>query len=153
MSTPEPGQAFARTATTSAPDTWRAQYLSERRKARIFMASTAVLGVLFAGTLGYVLVSDDDGQVEQIGAEDGFSVPGGFGGGNVVERFLDQDGEVDPAAVAAIVEQIRLSGRDPQQLLARFELGIARAVATGSITQEQASEILAQLQVAVDDAA
>lgn len=126
---------------------WRDQYLNERKKARIFMGSTAVLAVLLAGSLVFAVGQSDPSPV----AEPGFSSgqlgsgggPGG-GSGDFVQRFLNPDGSVNEAQVAEFKQRMEQFGGDSRSE-ERIVGGIQAAVDSGQITQESADELLAAL--------
>ena len=134
---------------TSGDPVWRDQYLNERKKTRIFMASTGVLAVLLVGSLIFAVGQSDPSPVAEPGTSSGQLGPGGGtggGSGDFVQRFLNPDGSVNEAQVAEFKERMEQFGGDGQ-FEQRFVDGIQEAVDSGQITQESADELSAALGV------
>ncbi|NUT45800.1 MAG: hypothetical protein HOV94_00570 [Saccharothrix sp.] len=116
---------------------WRAQYLRQRTRSRAFLAAAVVMAVLFGGSVVVNLTVDSPAPAGPV-RENGPMRQGGANPGALVSRFFTEDGQVDRDAV----EQFRAAGRGTQFL----EPAIENAVTTGTITREQADELLAALK-------
>lgn len=137
---------------------WRDQYLGERKKARLFMVTTAVAVVLLGASLFYTVAQTGSdpvatplaGQSPGLGGDgQGFRPPGGGIGpgdrGGLIQRFFNSDGSVDEEAVAQFTERAAQFGGT--RFGDRLAGGIGAAVANGDITSEQAGELLAALGI------
>lgn len=145
------------TAGAAAP-VWRDQYLKERKKSRLFMATTAVAVVLLIGSLLYAVGQSDSTQVADpvgggAGLEEGHrpgSAPGeggGLGQGSLsMQQFFDADGSLNEELVASFRERAEQMGATGQ-FSNRLVGAISNSVATGEITQEQADELLEGLDL------
>lgn len=139
---------------------WRDQYESERKKARLFMVTTAVAVALLAASLFYAVATTSSSPVAApltgegpglSGNDNGgqvFRPPGGPDGsgsrGGLIERFFNSDGSVSEEAIAQFQERAAQFGGS-SGFGDRLAGSIEAAVANGDITSEQANELLAAL--------
>jgi hypothetical protein len=138
----------------TAPE-WRNQYLVERRKARIFMASTAITLAALIGTLAFDLASSDPVQAPTAFAGEGLPDPPGDGTGlrggrgaiGGVERFLNDDGSVNTAAVDETLSRFADRGGVPERFAERMIGNVDDAVAAGTLTKQQGLALLAALGI------
>ena len=123
---------------------WRAEYVRQRTRSRVFLAAAVVMAVLFAGSVVVNMTAESpaaSGPMRENGPmrEGGPTREGGMNNpGALVSRFFTEDGQVNRDAV----EQFRTAGRGTQFL----EPAIENAVTDGTITREQADELLAALK-------
>lgn len=138
-----------------AAQTWRSQYLAERRKSRIFMATTAISLAALVGTLAFGLASNDpvqapvavagDGLANSLG--DGTGPGGGLGAVGGVERYLNDDGSVNSAAVEETLSRFADLGGVPERFAERLIGSVDDAVAAGTITVQQGMDLLEALGI------
>lgn len=156
------------------PVDWQDRFERERRRSRVFMATTAVAGALVVGSLFYVSaqgsspdsaammgpeMQDNGGMGREMApgmpgqdgdargpGRRGDSHPRGFGG--AVEQLFNADGSLDTEAVEQFKERIAGLDAEGKQALAQH---IAWDVVRGHLTQEQADELLAALDLEAAD--
>jgi hypothetical protein len=124
-------------------------YLKERKKSRLFMATTGVAIVLTLGSMAYA--SNKKTEVpEQVGSFSensqmtpfGGEGPGGGGAMRMqmdITEFLNDDGSVDTAQINEMLDNIPEDFRD--RMLGRMETQIDEAVDNGDITSDQATAL------------
>lgn len=147
----------------SADPVWRDQYLRERKKSRLFMATTAVALLLLVGSLFYAVAQNQSTQLADLVAGRG---PGGAGledgrhpgstrprGGEAqgregisVDRLFNADGSVNEELIESLKDRAERFG-GVGRFSGRIAAGIAGAVSSGEITQEQADELMAALDL------
>ncbi len=134
------------------PDqTWRSQYLVQRRRARIFMATTGLALAAFLGTLAYALTqSPEQPAAVAVGAE--AVVPGtgeGPGGGlralGGVEGYFHDDGSLDDEMVQRTLARFEAFGEVPEGFATRIASAVDEAVSAGTLTLEQGAQLLGAL--------
>ena len=150
-------------AAGDAAPVWRDQYLKERKNSRLFMATTVVAVVLLVGSLFYAAGQDNSTQPADLVAGRG---PGGTvledgrGPGSApprgerapgrqdlsMERLFNADGSVDEELIESLKARAERFG-GVGRFSDRIAAGIAGAVASGEITQEQADELMATLDL------
>ena len=131
-------------------------YLKERKKAWIFMNTTAVAAVLAVGLLVYAVnkkteapepaALGENGPRMQFDGEDG---PGGRMQMRMdVTQFLNDDGSVDTDRVNDMLE--RLPDNFREDMLGRMETQIDEAVSDDDITQDQATALKSAFGISGD---
>lgn len=134
---------------------WRSQYLAERRRARIFMATTALSLAALMGTIAFNVVGDDPVQAPAaVAAErladppgDGTGLRGGLGDFGGVERFLNDDGSLNTAAVDETLSRFADLGGVPERFAERMIGNVDDAVAAGTLTEQQGMDLLDALGI------
>lgn len=139
-------------------DVYEEMYFREKKKNSILTVVAAALLVVAIGS--FVIGSSNDPAEVANGAQVGQGLnggqrpeggPGGFGGqrgGLAVDTFFATDGSVDAVAVSDFAA--RLPQGAGGEFLTRFEENIDAAVADGTITQDQASELVQALEAATE---
>lgn len=121
-------------------------YIKEKNKAKIFMISTAVLGVLLVGSL-LVIVNDTGADEHQPAASTLMQGQGGgAGGGRVtVTSLFDSDGSLNATAVNDMVAAV--PPETQSRFLERFGDRVQYSVTSGEITQAQADALIDYLKL------
>ena len=134
-------------------------YVKEKKKSQLLMLSTAVFAILFAGALVIGGGSDEtaaanrtlaDGQNQLADEQAGqFGAAGRVRGGFGVANFFSEDGSLNQESVTDFQERAAqgagLAGTS--QFADRFVQQIEASVASGDITQDQATQLIDALGV------
>lgn len=127
-------------------------YVKERKKTRIFMATTGMAVVLALGSLVYAGnkkadnptgapgLGSNSGQTAPFGGQGGG--PGGDGGMRMqmdITNFLNDDGNVDTEQINEMLDRIPDDFRE--DMLDRMEAQIDEATQDGDITSDQATAL------------
>lgn len=143
------------TETTAVPDTnFLVQYTKQRKKTRLFVATTIIAVVAFAGTLT-LYIANPKTVTKSVAAKRGafrgaFGGQGGPGGGAGrqqldIKTFFSTDGSVDTSKVTALTQNVPSQFKD--RLLANFGTRIDTAVTAGDITQAQGDALKTALGI------
>ena len=151
------------TVSVSVPESnFLIQYTKQRKKTRLFMATTLIAVIAFGATLGVYLtnpktekakVETTQGPNGEFRFRDGNGTPpegipeGGPGGGMMrdITSFFNEDKTVDTEAVEQLTENVPDDFKD--RILENLSTQIEKAVTDGDITSDQAAALKSALGI------